>query len=335
MKYHILWLDDEFSGTLGNSLRRKALENNLIIHSLNNAEDGCASLRNNPFFFDAVILDGSFYQNSSSTNDNFAAFNRVMAEVNNLKSTDNRVKLPVFVFSGRTDFLDEYQSRYKDQVEHFFSKGEVGIGANRKLVEKIFLTMTASDSAKINWVKKKYTKLMEVFDDDGIFFDSFTEQFSNLAEILMLLEVNESSFGDQKNALVKIRGLYEQLFKRLISINYLPDWNINGQEKKPLTKADMSKILCSKHRDFELAPKYKCPSYISENLSDSFLVVNAAAHTDGTPNNRKETLDDYFQEVQTDYFFRTICYKAFDVLIYYNKRWREKNQNAKEELAFY
>lgn len=336
MKYHVLWLDDELSGSLGNSLRQKALENNLIVHSKSNAEEGCEALRNTPYFFDAVILDGSFFQNRSSANDSFSAFNRVMAEINDLKTNNQGLSLPVFVFSGRTDFLNEYQSRYKDQVEHFFSKGEeVGIGANRKLVEKIFMTMTTSDRAKINWIKKKYPKLMECFDDDGIFFDSFKEPFSSLTDILFVLESNDSSFGDQKNAMLKIRHLYEQMFESLISINYLPNWNINGEGNKQLNKADMSKILCSKHPDFELLSKYECPSYISLNLTDSFLVVNAAAHTDGIPNNRKETLDDYFQEVQTDYFFRATCYKAFDVLVYYNKRWRDKRNNAVDEEAYY
>ena len=115
--YNVLWFDDEYQ-TL-DIFNEKAMLADINLVGYSNAEEGLVELRNNLHKYDAVIVDGIFYQTSNQEN-TIVTQNAMAAVATELKTLEGQKKLPWFILSGQPSF-----TRDKNPFADFFKDNKV------------------------------------------------------------------------------------------------------------------------------------------------------------------------------------------------------------------
>lgn len=120
--YRVLWFDDEYA-TL-EEIVEDFLDNDIQLIGVSNAEDGIVKLKESPNSFDAVLLDGMFFNKSSQEGDvNESAFGEVVIELKILKS--NGLILPWFILSGQANFVKERSEMIEMLRREAYADGKV------------------------------------------------------------------------------------------------------------------------------------------------------------------------------------------------------------------
>lgn len=111
--YQVLWFDDEFDRL--ETITDDALTNGIFLVGFKNAKDGLVELEKNLQLYDAVIVDGKFYNNSTNTGD--AVDDSAMVTVARaLDRLEDKKKIPWFILSGQPSFTkvaNPYATAYK------------------------------------------------------------------------------------------------------------------------------------------------------------------------------------------------------------------------------
>lgn len=158
--YKVLWFDDEYE-TL-EEIVEDFLDNDIELIGVSNAEEGILKLKETPKRFDAVMLDGMFFNNSTQSGDtNDSAFGEVVMELNAMKSQG--ILLPWFILSGQKNFVKERSAMIEMLRKKAYANGKVfdKLDSKFELCEAI---KKAADESPFTKIRREYPEAFKSFE---------------------------------------------------------------------------------------------------------------------------------------------------------------------------
>lgn len=312
-KYKILWLDDQYNDDEMNQFAIEAENNDLILEGYQSFEEGFEVLKKNLDHFDAILLDGLFFEKKeqeAGTEDELG-LGMAIAKINELKS---RKVFPWFVLSGKDKFTKGENSLLKANKAKCFDK------TNPDDVVKLIEEMkSAAAQQSDTQLKFKYSELLDACSDELL----GKEQFSRLFALVKDIESDEKLVNTE-DMLNSIRKIIELMFTLMADRGIIPyeiisskGW-INGS----------SLFLANKHSNYEHLSEI-IPPLVSENIHRLLNITQDASHGEGE---LKLEVDRYLKTAKSDYLYRSCIYLLFDLLLWF-KEFMEKNRDVNDNKA--
>lgn len=121
--YNVLWFDDRISSQ--EEFMTEAKDNGIILHGFSTLDEGMEELEDKLSFFDAVLLDTTFFidsedESSKGVSDSLRALSLAVNRINQLSA---KKILPYFIFSSNTayetdtTFIATYETYYRKYVK--------------------------------------------------------------------------------------------------------------------------------------------------------------------------------------------------------------------------
>lgn len=281
--YNVLWFDDEYQ-TL-DIIYEEAMLADINLAGFSNAEEGLVELRTNLHKYDAVIVDGLFYQLANETNAKVTQ--NAMAEVaSELKTLEGHKKLPWFILSGQPSF-----TREKNPFADFF-KGN-------KVYDKL------SDSDKIQlWkdLKLEADKQIEtqIRHKYGNAFEVCTDNYigeSNHEKLLRILIAIEQNVTNNPSYFNEIRKIMEGVFSCCNDKGFFPAECTEMNSR--------SLYLCKKEmQDY-------VPGYIQRNIHSVVQISQEGSH--------RLLIDKDVTNGNSPYLLRSTTFELLNILLWYKE----------------
>lgn len=319
--YKVLWIDDQFKDPEMIQFAIEADNEGLLLEGYTSFEEGFDALERKLEHFDAILLDGLFFEKKgqvSGTEDELG-IGMAIAKINELKS---KKVFPWFVLSGKDKFTKGENSLLKANRAKCFDK------TNPTDVVKLFEEMISAASQQPDaQLKHKYAELIEICSDQLLGPDHFTRLFSLIKHI-----ENIEKLANTEDMLNPIRKIIERMFTNMAENGIIPQdiisnkgW-INGS----------SLFLANKHAEYEHISEI-IPSLVSESFHRLLNIIQDASHGEGE---LRLKVDHYLKSAKSDYLYRSCVYLLFDLLLWYkdflsnnpaketnSARWKCKTSN--------
>jgi len=209
-KYKIIWFDDEYDSL--EILKEKAIVNGINHIGFINAEEGILELENNYKIYDAVIIDGLFYNKKGQSGDvkTDKALAEVFRKLDNLK--DKKI-IPSFILSGQKSFTKDVNP-YAD----LFKGNKVYDKQNERDLEDLWKDIkTAADQLPDTQIRHEYQEVFSIFSL-GYLPREIEQQVLELIKSPL-----PQSRVEIKGILSNIRSIHESCLLKLEEINVIPD----------------------------------------------------------------------------------------------------------------
>ena len=327
--YKVLWFDDEHE-TL-EAIDEVFLDNDIELIGVSNAKDGLSLLKERRMDFDAILLDGMFFNDSDQSGDpNDSAFGQVVMELGNLKTKG--IIIPWFILSGQKNFVKERSAIIEMLRVQAYSNGRVF----DKIDDKVDLCneiKKAADNNGITKLKHKFPNAFSLCEENYL----GVKEFSRVLQIIKDIE-NPENITNQQDALSPIRKILEAVFKKLNDIGIIPDEIQNGQGA--INGASI--FLAGYNKEYAYKKELIHP-VITESIRHLLGLTQDASHNEGT----KLRADTYLANNSNTYLYQSLCYSMLEVLEYLKpfiddnsdikinqSKWRliEKKENFHEGL---
>jgi len=217
-QYEVLWLDDEHESL--DIIKEQGLLAGINLHCFTNAEEGLKEIESSYDDYDAIILDGLFYETSEQSGDILSekAFFDVALAIETLKS---KKIIPWFILSGQISF-----TRETNKLADYFKGNRVYDKTIDSDIESLWSDIRiAADNQIETQIKHDFQDAFKAFDLE-IIDDSYKH---NLVEILTSLKKEDY----KKKNLNVIRDILESIYSTLIEkYNCIPDSFLN-RNKQP------------------------------------------------------------------------------------------------------
>jgi hypothetical protein len=311
MMYKVLWFDDEHS-TLEN-IKDEALVNDIELLGFSNADDGIEVLEKRIEFFDAVIIDGKFFDKRGHTGDNVSdsAFVRVARK---LDALINRKAIPWFILSGQVSFTKEvnpYASAYKENK--VYDKNN-----DRDFLELWSDIKKEASNQKDTQLRHRYKNVFEVCTDQYI--------GRNAAKYILVILKEEGKIEEFLNDDLyfnPLRKIMEDFFKGCIKFGLLPSEFVNG-ENVSLNEAGKF-FLGYQEKGFQISNPPFPNKIIADNINSILQVCQPASH--------RGSIDAFLIKVQVPYLLLSITYQVLNVLSWFKVFVDESpNPNLNKQL---
>ena len=299
--YKVFWVDDEHHTLY--SIRQIAIDSDIELIPFNNAENAIEDLKKNFLWYDAVILDGLFYDKSSEEGV-ATKQTALMRVVNVLKELAPKKNIPWFILTGKekikieNDFiqLEEKEDCVYDKLDN-------------NQIQELYKRL------KLEADQQPETQLIHKYQDSFKIFDSHLKSESkyDLLQILKRLHSESTIQYDDYNS---IRMVLEKLFDVLKHLNIIsPDIkSLNG----------CSLFLNCRHNEFEFSKEIIHP-VIGELIYRTLNLTQDGSHG-------KEKLDFRVQEYcsgsQAKYLYSSTVHALLEILCYFNiylSDWQNKD----------
>mgnify|MGYP005851518813 CR=1 FL=1 len=213
--YKVLWFDDEYE-TLEDIVEDCLLEDIQLI-GFSNAKDGIKALNEDKYRFDAILLDGMFFNDDSQSGDpNDSAFGEVAIALSNLKAKG--IIIPWFIYSGQKNFVKDNNRLVDLLKDDAFANGKVfDKNLDEDFKELCLEIKKAVDLQPLTQARHNNPELMEIFEL-GYLPESVEENLLSL-----LIKPLPNSNSELKEILTNIRSIQESCFVKLKGINVLAD----------------------------------------------------------------------------------------------------------------
>lgn len=320
MAINVLWFDDEWLDL--KHIVRDAKRADLIFHGVDNAKDGIEQLKNNPDFFDAIVLDGKFLNTADQRHlkatdeikDN--AFKEVLQQLIFLQGRG--IYFPCFVLSGQYSFTKERSTAVEDYKKiltletDVFSKG----GANPNTCNGLF---PAIHQAVLNRhttrIKLKFASFLELCEDQHL----GEKQYERLLKLLLFLE-NEKIYDEDKfNLLRKVfeSVLHSCYHKGMIDVRCRTERGLNVTWSLHYLKGDKTTIKDGKNTLLISGPQ-RMPSLIADMAFFIKDITNAGSHNeDQLGEDEMAKLSQLLDHTRQSYIIKSVIYKLLDILAWY------------------
>jgi hypothetical protein len=320
-KYSVLWFDDEHESL--ETFKDDALSYGIVLTGYKNADDGLAALNNPKITYDAVLLDGLFFNKHGQAGDavDNSAFGRVALSLKSLK--DRGIIIPWFIFSGQPSFVKERNDLVKVLADNDFGNGKV-YDKNKdedfeELCQEIIKSANEIDITKI---KHKYSDVFKACKEKYLGSDSA----SILIEALKFVEF-EDDYAKTIDLFTGLRKLVETLFTRLNKIGIIPDEIYN--ENSWINPS--SYFLSGKHAKYKIHEGI-IPPATTFLLKSILQVVQDASH--GVPDKLKLKIGQYVGDIKTPYLYKSTVYQLIDVLIWF-KMFVDEHPDKSENIKLW
>lgn len=306
--YRVLWFDDKFKSY--DSLMEEALLRDIELVGYTNAEEGVEELTRNYESYDAVLLDGLFYENpdQKGTDINDDAFGEVAKTLHGLQ--ERGVYMPWFIFSGQQQFRKGDSKYIKLFKKDSFSKGRIYDKIKDDDFEELCDEIKkAVDSKKENQIKLDYPEVFKIFRN--YYLDKTTE--NTLIQFILLSE-SKDQLERPRNEFTKLRKIIEKLVDKAEELKLIPS---------EIGTANLTRavgFLCNCDNDYKLLQNYFHPTI------NFFLPVLVNILQDGSHSKKgmRYKADDFAISRDNGYFFQSCLYQILDVLIAFNNLFQKK-----------
>lgn len=329
-KYRILWFDDKFKEL--EIIKEGALLEDIFLIGYDNAADGIIELERNALLYDAVLIDGLFYEKSGQNDDDLLtikdeALKKVFLS---LERISGNKKMPSFILSGQKSFTKEI-----NRVADVFKDNKVYDKTNEEDLNQLWLNIKAEADQQIDaQIKHDYNAVFDVCTDKYIGFDAT----KSLLQILKSIKQPFENFDDQLY-FTQIRIIVESVFRAANKYGLLHDACLeNG--KVNLTEASL--FLAgenTKYANVKCAKRHFNP-IISKSVVTILFITGAASHTVDPELKNNINLAEYRKIIKTPYLLYSLAFQVMDLLIWFksyidsnndiavNKSLWQTNENA-------
>lgn len=297
--YNILWLDDQHADKEMLQFILSAESEDIILEGYASYEEGFKALEKNLSRFDAILLDGMFFEkeNQVSGTEDESGLGMAIARINELKSKKN---FPWFVLSGKTEFTRERNPILIANRSRCFDK------TNYKDIEALFEEIKkAADQQTDTQIRHKHQRVFEICCDK--YLGDSASDF--LLEAIKLLDT-ETAF-DVLKSFTLLRDIYEMLFRKLNSIQIIPD----DVFKNTGWINNSSKFLSGKHDAYEWCNENPIHPVILHILYNSLSITQDASHA--TPDKLQYKVKEHVQNLNSTYLYKGALFQLLEVLLWF------------------
>lgn len=288
----VLWLEDEIE-KIEAFLDRAYMAGIEVTHK-DSANNFIAELNGKIDHYDAVILDVMGVVDSLSEKPSSSAFKAVYDAIIALR---HRKQIPFFVLSAQLT-KDENQG-LKEYI------GETNIYIKSKDEQRLIDSIITSVANQPDFaLRKKYTDLLSVFNDDYLGQKYFDRIFNLIKWVESSKEIDNT-----EDQLTRIRKIIEAVFQSLAKKGFVPSEITNTQGWLNGT----SLFLANKHSVFLQIEPYIHPA-ASDSVFRLLNLIQDGSHSEGGLRLR---VDEYIQSNKSDYLFKSCIFLLFDILIWY------------------
>lgn len=283
--YKVLWFDDKFE-TSELTLEEALLED-IILIGYTNAKEGVKELQENYNEYDAVILDGLFYEDAeqAGTDLDDSAFGQVAKVISNLKARE--IFLPWFIYSGQKKFRKGDSPFIKLFKEESYAGGKIFDKNKDEDSEELWREIKkAADKRPQRKARLKNPEIFKIFEK-GYLPSEVEDQVMQL--LSKPLPKNNSEI---KAILTNIRSVQESIFLKLESIRVIPDNIRSANQKIKHLSGNISSsnnyeatTTVYQNQDIEVLQKliyFTCGNYIhnlEEQHYDEYVLSNYAVES--------------------------------------------------------
>lgn len=292
MRYQVLWIDDDCNST-GRDFIGQAEQDDVDITAFESHEEGINYLEKNIERIDAVILDAKVKYKKEDNVTNLAGLTASRDWLIELK---NRRDIPYFIFTGQPDYVTN--KIFEQGFGKFYVKGT----DDEKIIQDIINAVINKEEYNL---KKKYKNVLDSCSEKLL----GTELFSKLIAILKNIE-NNNKLSNSEDLLTPLRKIIERVFEKLGEIGIIPEKILSGEGW--INRSSL--FLSRKHSEFEHIKEF-IPPIVAENFHRLLNITHDASHLGG---NLKLKSDQYIQQANSDYLYRSCAYLLLDILLWFN-----------------
>lgn len=308
--YKVLWFDDEHASL--EIIKEQASINGIELIGFGNAFDGIDELERNYFFYDAVIIDGLFFNKPGQSGD--AKSDKALGEVfRKIDSLRDKKVIPAFIFSGQKSFTEEQNS-----LANLYAENKVYDKQSEKDISELWNEIKSSaDQQAGTQIRHQYQKV----------FDACNEKYIGVKAAKDLLKIlkkenSEKAFEDPELYFNPLRKIMEDLFLAFNRFGFIPDVFI----KPTVALNETSKFLSGgAEKGYKLDSPF-FPKVVSDNVRSILAVCQPAAH--------RAEIDGFVAEVNSPYLLLSITYQLLDVLLWF-KNHIDRNPDIEKNKANY
>ena len=296
--YNVLWIDDQCKDQELKQFIIKAYNNGIKLDGYQSYEEGFEVLEKNIETYDAILLDGMFFEKKGQQKgtEDESGLGMAIAKINELKS---KKTFPWFVLSGKESFTTSENLILKVNKVPCFDKSKSSD------IEELFKQIKlAADNQKDRQIRHNYQRVFEVCTEEYV--GDHVGQ-----DLLNLLKIEDAH--DSVNHLNAIRKILDDLFIAFNKFKLLPDEFV-----KPTVALNPSSIFLSGYQSNRLSDINKqfkhfeethLPRQISEYIRSILSVTQSGSH--------RSDIDKHVQKVQTPYLFKSTLYQLMDLLVWF------------------
>ena len=293
--YNVLWIDDKFKEM--RDFQVLAENHSILLEGYKSKEEAFDVLENGRKIFDAILLDGIFFEkkNQETGTENVVALGMAIQRINELKSS--RI-YPWFVLSGQDQFIKTEDSLLIANKKRSYDK------TNPKCFVDLFNAIKEeSDAMPETKIKHNYYKAFDLCTDDYI----GEECASKLLFLLTGVE-DKTKNHNTEDKLNAIRKIIENIFNKFYQIGIIPAEIARGN-------GSMNKsgdFLAGLNRQYKYNEHILHP-VISHQLISILDLTQDGSHLKG---DLKLGVDDFINSQNTPYLFNSIIFQLLDIMIW-------------------
>lgn len=301
--YNILWVDDECNDKEMIQFQVDAEGEGILLNGFTSFEEAFEILESKITFYDAILLDGMFFEKKDQVvgSEDEVGIGMAIAKINEIKS---KKAFPWFVLSAKDKFTKGNNSFLAANKARCFDK------TNPNDVVELFKEIKkAADEQGDTQTRHRYQRVFEVCSEKYIGINASNDLLSILKK-----ENAEKAFSDPVLYFTPLRKIMEDLFSTYNKFGLLPDVFI-----KPVALNETSKFLSGAIEKGYQLDKPVFTKVVSDYVRSILAVCQPAAH--------RAEIDEFVAEVNTPYLLLSITYQLLDVLIW-SKNYFDKNNNV-------
>jgi hypothetical protein len=307
----VLWLEDEIE-KIEAFLDRAYMAGIELTHK-DTANNFIAELNGKIDHYDAVILDVMGVVDSLSEKSSSSAFKAAYDAILALK---HKKQIPFFVLSAQLS-KDENQG-LKEYI------GETNVYIKSKDEERLIEDIKRAVVEQPHYfLRNKYADILFVFNENQLGTKHYDRIFNLIKSVESSLDIDNT-----EDQLTGIRKIIEAIFQSLAKQGLVPSEITNTQGWLNGT----SNFISKRHPDYKQVENYIHPT-AALSLSRLLWIGQDGAHAEG---DLKLRVDEYIQENESGYLFKSCIYLLFDLIIWYKNlsmKYPDLDENKKKWVA--
>lgn len=316
-KYKVIWFDDKFDNL--EMINENAFINGIELVGFKHADKGIEELNKNISEYDAAIVDGIFFRESSHSGD--AVTDKAMLDVAMAIERLKSIKvLPWFILSGQTSFKIG-ENAYADALKE--NKVYDKVNETNDYTELWNDLKAAADNQIETQIRHKYRRVFDLCKNNYIGESTSVK----LLSILRQVELNQEI--DSINSFNELRGILELVFGKLNKLKLIPDNIFKNQGWINQT----SVFLSGKHSVYKWHVERNPIHPTIRNTIYQFLKITQ----DGShefPDQLQLKINDFVNSNKTDYLYKSTLFQLLDILVYF-KDFIDNNLNEAENIKLW
>lgn len=315
-KYNVLWLDDRYDTQMDFS--KKATENGINLRGFKTLDEGMESLEDCLTFYDAVLLDTTFFidrddENANKISRSIKALAHAVARINQLSA---KKLIPYFIFTSNPAY--EKDVTFVATYENFYRKYD------ESDMQHLFANIRNRVKRDVDAViRNKYSEIFEAFTDKYI---GQTHQ-SVIFEVLKNYE-NPSALINSELYYNPLRKILEAIFMALYRYGALPSscFKSHGEPNIMYCSLYLSgKEVRMGGGKFAVAKEKYFPNIIQNNVWNIVSYTNIGSHNEVSTKNVGSDISDLRSSgVNSPYLLYVLTFEMMDVILW-TKAFIDKN----------